>query len=39
MYNDSVHTQHRIRLKDKSDPPPHQKIQPLDQEELTELKK
>ena len=30
--------EHRIRLKDESEPPPRQKIYPLDQKELAELK-
>ena len=39
VHNNSVHFEHRIRLKDESAPPPHRKIYPLDQEELAELKK
>ena len=37
--DDSVHFEHRIRLKDEAAPPPRRKIYPLDQEELAELKK
>ena len=37
--DNSVHFEHRIRLKDEAAPPPRRKIYPLDQEELAELKK
>ena len=37
--DNSVHFEHRIRLKDESAPPPHRKTYPSHQEELAELKK